>query len=97
MVLSFAKPPEDTVIAALRAKKELKELLYNTVQELPMTLDGIKIKAEKDDFIIKMKKQVKQKEKNKTFSVFSIYDEILMYMNRVVMPFSLQKRGFEGV
>ena len=52
LILSFAKPLEDTVIAALGAEKELKEVLCNTRQELRMTLDKIKIKAEKDDFII---------------------------------------------
>ena len=31
------------------------------------------------------------KEKNKTFSAFSICDKVLMYVDRVVMPLSLQK------
>ena len=59
---------------------------------MPETLDKIKIKAEKDDFIIKMKVQVKLKEKNKTFSAFSICDGVLMYANRIVMPLSFQKK-----
>ena len=59
-----------------------------------MTLHKIQIKTEKD-FIIKMEDQVKMKEKNKTSSAFSITDKVLMYMEKVVMPLSLQKRIFK--
>ena len=39
-----------------------------------------------------MKEPVKMKEKNKTFTAFSICDKVLMYMNRVVMSLPLQKK-----
>ena len=60
-----------------------------------MILDESKNKAE-DDFIIKMKEQVNLKEKIKTFSEFSICDEVLMYVDRVVMPLFTSKKDFEG-
>ena len=93
LVPSFAEPLEDNVIAASRAKKELKEVFCNKIQELLVTLDEIKIIAEKDDFTIKRKEQIKMKEK--TFSVFSICDEVLMYANWVVTPLSPRKRNLK--
>ena len=42
---------------------EIKNVLYNTVRELSMTLKEIRIKSEKNDLMIKMKKQVSFKEK----------------------------------
>ena len=55
-----------------------------------MTLDKIKIKVEKDSFIIKMKELVKLK--NKTFSAFSICDKVPMYADWVVTPLLPRKK-----
>ena len=52
-------PLEDTIIAALKPEKELKDMLYNTVKELLVTLDEIRRKAENDDFIKKIEMQVR--------------------------------------
>ena len=46
---------EDTVIASLQVENELVEVMSNTVKELPVTLDEIKLKAKNDIFIRKMK------------------------------------------
>ena len=67
-VAKFCELLEDMVIAALRAGNEIQNVLFNTVQDLPVTLVNIKIKAEKDAFINEKKKQVgwNLKEKNKS-------------------------------
>lgn len=66
--------------------------MYNTVKELPVILDEIKLKAENDIFIRKMK-EVVTSEKYKTSSpAYSICDEVLLYAGRVVIPVVLQKR-----
>ena len=43
----FNQPFEDTVIASLRSENEIKNVLFNTISELPVTLDKIKIEAKK--------------------------------------------------
>ena len=88
-------PLKDTVIAAVKAEKEVKDMLCNTVKELLVTLDEIRGKAENDAFIEKMKMQVKLKERNKntkSISAFSICGDVLLYADRVVMPLLLKKK-----
>lgn len=89
------EPLEDMVIAALRDETDFKEALCNAIRELPVTLDEIRIKAGKDEFIKKMKEEVISKKKYKTSrnsSAYSICDEVLLYAGRVVMPVVLQRR-----
>ena len=85
---------EETVIVALKQEQELKEILINTINELPVTLEEIKKAAKMDEYIINMNKQVKGNEKNKKLKVspFSICDETLMYAQRVVIPRVLRKK-----
>ena len=86
---------EYTVIAALKAEKEVKDMLCNTVKELLVTLNEIRGKAENDAFIKKTKMQVRLKERKKntkSISAFSICDNILLYADQVVMPLVLQKK-----
>lgn len=52
----FCKPLEDAVIVAIRAENEINNI-YNTVRELPITLEEIRINFEKDNCIMKIKKQ----------------------------------------
>lgn len=71
--------------------------MCNTIRELHVTMDEIKIQTRKDDYILKMMNGVKEKWKENINQVllkiiFSICDEILMYAERVVIPDSLQKR-----
>ena len=65
LILDNAELLEETVIAALKQEQELKEVLINTVSELPVTLVEIKKAAKMDTYIINMNKQVKGNEKNK--------------------------------
>ena len=58
LIPKFNKPFENTAIASLRLENEIKNILFNIVSELPVTLDKIRIEAENDDFIVKIKKQV---------------------------------------
>ena len=57
LIPKFNKPFKDTVIALLRPENKIKNVLFNTVTELPVTLDKIRVEAKKDDFIVKIKKQ----------------------------------------
>ena len=88
-------PLDGTVIAALEAEKEVKDMLCNTVKKLQVTLDEIRGKAENDAFIKKMKRQVRLKVRNKntrSISSFSICKNVLLYADWVVMPLVLQKK-----
>ena len=53
LIPTSSEPLEDTVIASLQTENELVEVMSNTVKELPVTLDEIKLKA-KNIFIRKM-------------------------------------------
>ena len=92
IILDNAELLEKTVIAALKLEQELMEELINT--ELPVTLEEIKKAAKTDEYIMNMSKQVKGNEKNKKLKVspFSICDETLMYVQRVVIPCVLRKK-----
>lgn len=62
LILRSCEPLEDTLIAALRDDNEIKKnVLYNSVQDLPVTLAHIKIRAGKDIFINEKTKQVRWK------------------------------------
>ena len=86
------EPLEDTVIVSLQAKNELVEVTSNTLKELPVTLDEIKLKAKNDIFIRKMKEVVTSKKYKTSSPAYSICDEVLLYAGRVVIPVVLQKR-----
>ena len=53
LILKFSKPLENPVIVAIRAKKEIKNILHNTVRELPITLEEIRRKLRNDNFMFK--------------------------------------------
>ena len=92
MIPTSSEPVDDTVIASLQAENELVEVMYNTVKELPVTLDEIKLKAKNVIFIRKMKEVVTSKKYKTSSPAYSICDEVLLYAGRVVMPVVLQKR-----
>ena len=79
LIPKFLVTLKDTVIAAIKAEKEVKDMLCNAIKELPVTLDEIREKAENDAFIKKMEMQVRLKKRNKTtnsITAFSICDDI---------------------
>ena len=53
LIRKFSVPLEDIEIAAVKAEKEVKDMLCNTVKELPLTLDEIRGKARSYPFIKK--------------------------------------------
>ena len=65
---------EETVMAALKQEQELKEVLINTVSELPVTLEEIKKAAKTDECIINMNKQVKGNKKTKKTKSIAIFN-----------------------
>ena len=65
VIPKFLVPLDDTVINALKAEKEVKDILCNTAKKLPVTLDEVKGKSENDAFIKKMQMPVRLKEINK--------------------------------
>ena len=78
LIPKFSVPFEDTVIAALKEEKEVKDMLCNTLKELPVTLDGIRWKVENDTFIKKMKIRVRLKERNKNTKVYQPFQYVTM-------------------
>ena len=61
LILKYCELLEDMVIVAFKEKSEIKEVLVNTVSELLVT-EEIKVKSETDNFIKKMKNQMRFKE-----------------------------------
>ena len=95
LIPQYGESFEETVIAALKDENECSNLVCNTIRELPVTLEEIKKEAVKDDFIKKMKNQVRWTEKNKKvikISPFSICEDILMYAERIVIPQVLRRK-----
>ena len=95
LIPKYSEPLENTVITAVKTENKIK-VLVNIVRELPVTTEGIKVKSETDNFIKKMKGQVRFREENRVYlpgcNYYSICNGILMYAERVVVLLSLQKR-----
>ena len=60
------------------------------MKELPVTLENIRKEAESDDFIRETKGKLQTDEQ--VAEVFSAYDQVLLYWERVVVPVTLQKK-----
>ena len=88
---SIVNPFEDTIIAALRTDCEIKNMITNTIQELPVTQLEIKSEAMNDDFMINIKQKITVKNE-KVPEEFSLCDNVLLYSERVVIPKKLQNR-----
>ena len=92
LIPKYKEPLEDTVMAPLKSEGKLKTALCNTVRELPVTLEQIKQVALRNGYINKIKAKIFFKDQ-RTTDVFSIYDEVLLYRERVVILSTLQKRN----
>ena len=51
-LFQVSEPLEDSVIASLQTDCEIKNMMLNTIRELPVTLQEIKREANEDEFII---------------------------------------------
>ena len=91
LVPKYSEPFEDTIITALRTDCEIKNMIANTIKELPVTLLGIKSKAINDDFMTNIKQKITAKNE-KVPEVFSLSDNVSLYSKRVVIPKKLQNR-----
>lgn len=91
LIPKATEPLEDTVIASLRAEDEVEENLANTIRELPVSLKDIKKEAVNDKYIIEIKDKLAKKD-GKIQETFSLFDNVLIYSERVVIPSTLQKR-----
>ena len=94
LVPKYSEPFEDTIIAALRTDCEIKNMIANTIKELPVTLLEIKSEAMNDDFITNIKQKITAKNE-KVPEVFSLCDNVLLYSETVVIRKKLQKRILE--
>ena len=56
-------------MAALRTDCEIKNMIANTIKELPVTL--LEIKAMNDDFITNIKQEITAKKRKSTRSIFT--------------------------
>ncbi len=77
------------MIASLRTG-EFKTTLCNTVRGIPISLDQIK-QALSDEVIRQTKTKIYEKNQQ-TSDIFSLFDEVLLYSERVVILTTLQKR-----
>ena len=84
------EPLEDSVIAALRIDSEIKTMINNTIRELPVTLLEIKTEAVKDEFIKTTEQKLSRGDV--TSDIYSVYNDVLLYSERVTIPKPLQKR-----
>ena len=82
---------EDSIIATLRTNCEIKNMIVNTVKELPVTLADIKRESREDEFIKSIKDKIHNKDPNVP-EVFSLRDDVLLYNDRVVIPNRLQRK-----
>ena len=69
LVPKYSKPFEDTIIAALRTDCEIKNMIANTIKNLP----EIKSKAMNDDFITNIKQKITAKKRKSTRSIFTMW------------------------
>ena len=74
-----------------RTQTEIKNMIANTIKELPVTLLEIKSESMNDDFITNIKQKIAAKNE-KVPEVFSLCDNVLLYSERVVIPKKLQNR-----
>ena len=77
LIPKYKEPLEGTVIASLQSEEELKNILCNTVRELPVMLEQIKQEAPCDEYINQIKANIFEKDQ-RTTDVFSICDEVLL-------------------
>ena len=99
LIPKSSEPLKETVIASLK-EKELSEILVSTIRELLVTVEDKKKAPKTSEFIICVKRQMRRNEKKKKgrkVSLFSICDETVMYVDRVVMPRVLQKRKLKEI
>ena len=80
-VLKYSEPFEDTMIAALQTDCRIKNMIANTIKELPVTRREIKSEAMNDDFITNIKQKITAKNE-KLPEVFSLCDNIHLYSER---------------
>ena len=81
---------EDSIIGTLRTDCEIKNVIANSVKEFPMTLANIKRESREDQFIQSIKNKFHDKDPN-VLEVFSLFDDVLLYKDREVIPNSLQR------
>ena len=72
LVPKFSEPFEDTIIAALRTDCEIKNMIANTIKELPVTQLEIKSEAMNDDFITNIKQKITAKKRKSIRSIFTM-------------------------
>ena len=82
---------EDTDIAALRSEKEVENTLNSTIRELPVSLKEIKRETVRDKFVREIKAKPLKKN-TKIEETYSLWVNVLLYSERVVIPKTLHKR-----
>ena len=82
---------ENSIIATRRTDCEIKNMIANTVKELPVTLADIKGESWEDEFIQSIKKKIRNKDPNVP-EVFSLCDDVLLYNDRIVIPNNPQRK-----
>lgn len=86
----------DTVIATLQTENEIKTIVTKLNQEIPVTAQDIRKIFVGDEYTIKMKDVLENKQsKNINLSCFSICDDVLMNAQSVAVSATLGKCIFQ--
>ena len=91
LIPNYKEPLEGTEIASLQSEGKLKITLCNSVLELPVALDQIKLEALYDEYINRIKTKKLEKDQ-RTTDVFSVCGDVLLYWEHVVIPLKMHKR-----
>ena len=78
LIPKIREPLAETVITSLSSEMDIKNVLYNTVKELPVTLEEIKFKGKFDKFITEKKNEIMDQKKIK--EIFFLYVMVYCYM-----------------
>ena len=90
LIPKYREPLEDTVIASLQSKGELKTFICNPIIELLVMLEKIKQEAFHDKYINNIKAKILLRDQQ-TKDFFSACDDVLLYREHIVILLTLQK------
>ena len=65
LISKIREPLEETVIASLSSEMDIKNVLHNTVKELPVTVEETRFRAKFDKSIREKKNEIMDQKKNK--------------------------------
>ena len=93
LIPKIRKPLKETVIASVTSEMDIKNVLYNTIKEQPVTVEEIRLQAKFDKFITQKTNEIMDQEKSKRNNIFSICNGIFSYGDRLGNTSSFNKKS----